>query len=182
MEALEGIATYIARHYRLGDKLVLVVAALQEIAQGHDGTAPCLKTDVDDETLDLLFSAAEQQTAALMAAALEKEGLRTEVIPDIKGDSLNLADLEDRNMIFVSIRLRRPCAGKNRYRSGVSGNRTVSGGGCQRKIWGGCNRGSYRGRLGCNCSLFGNTRGCIAAAQRKREERFLKSRMRRPWS
>ena len=160
MEALEGIATYIARHYRLGDKLVLVVAALQEIAQAMMERLHVLKTDVDDETLDLLFSAAEQQTAALMAAALEKEGLRTEVIPDIKGDSLNLADLEDRKHDFridqIEAALRREkiaivpgYQGIGRYqaedvkgRYGAAATAVVIAAG-----------------LGCNCSLFGNTRG-----------------------
>lgn len=76
------------RATRGGDRRVIVVAALQEIAQAMSQRAAQLGGQISKSHLDQMFSAAEQQTAALMAAALEKEGLAAEVVPYIRGRAL----------------------------------------------------------------------------------------------
>ena len=160
MKALEAIAVHTARHYRLGDGLVLVVAALQEIAQAMMNRLSALKTEVNESVLDLLFSAAEQQTAALMAAALEKEGLETQVITDIKGDSLNLADLEDRKHDFridqIEAALRRE---KIVIVPGYQGIGSYQAEDVKGRYGAAATAVVIAAGLGWNCSLFGNTGG-----------------------
>lgn len=160
MEALKAIAGHIGAHHQSGDGLVLVVAALQEIAQAMMKRLGSLNADVNEGVLDLLFSAAEQQTAALMAAALEKEGFDTEVVANIKGDSLNLADLEDRKHDFrieqIEAALRR---GKIVIVPGYQGIGRYQAEDVKGRYGAAATAVVIAAGLGWNCSLFGNTGG-----------------------
>ena len=87
---LTAIADYVTRSRKEGDQLILVVAALQEIAKPMTErmNEMGLGEEISKGKLDLLFSTAEQQTALLLAAALEKNGLPAWAIDSIRGESL----------------------------------------------------------------------------------------------
>ena len=94
-EDLTKIADHIAAHREeLGD-LVLVTAAMHEIANEMMERAEQFKEGIGKSVLDALFSASEYQTAALMASALEQRGVPAKVIDYIQGQSLTPLEKEN---------------------------------------------------------------------------------------
>ena len=89
MEDLTKIADYVAENRENLGQLVLVTAAMHDIASEMMDRADQFKEGVGKPELDALFSASEYQTAALMASALEQRGVPARVISDIRGHSLS---------------------------------------------------------------------------------------------
>ena len=94
-EDLTKIADYVANHREQLGQLVLVTAAMHDIASEMMDRAAEFDKGIGKEELDALFSASEYQTAALMASALEHRGVPAKVISDIKGHSLSALDVEN---------------------------------------------------------------------------------------
>ena len=94
MEDLTKIADYVASHRQELGQLVLVTAAMHDIASEMMERAEQFREGVGKPELDALFSASEYQTAALMASALEQRGVPARVISDIRGHSLSQIDIE----------------------------------------------------------------------------------------
>ena len=74
-EDLTRIADYVANHREQLGQLVLVTAAMHDIASEMMDRAAEFDKGIGKEELDALFSASEYKTAAVMASALEKRGV-----------------------------------------------------------------------------------------------------------
>ena len=94
IDGLTRIADYIAEIRSSLDGLVLVTAAMHEIASEMMGRAEQFQEGIGKPELDALFSASEYQTAALMASALEQRNIPARVIRDIRGHSLDVLELD----------------------------------------------------------------------------------------
>ena len=84
MDDMITIADYVAANREQLKGLVLVTAAMHEIAIEMMARAEVFREGVGKPELDALFSASEYQTAALMASALEQRGVPARVIRDIR--------------------------------------------------------------------------------------------------
>lgn len=94
IEDMTAIADYVAAHKEQLEGLVLVTAAMHDIASEMMTRAEVFQEGIGKPELDALFSASEYQTAALMASALEQRGVPARVIRDIRGHSLSALEIE----------------------------------------------------------------------------------------
>ena len=65
MEDLSAIAGHLAQNRDRYDSLVLVTAAMQEIAEAMSARAASLETEIASDKLDAMFSAAEKQLSLI---------------------------------------------------------------------------------------------------------------------
>lgn len=159
MEDVSAIASHLAQNRENFDSLVLVTAAMQEIAEAMSARAAKLDVEIGSDKLDAMFSAAEQQTAALMAAALEKEGLQTEVIEDIRGTSLSevevFAGKHELQIDKVEKALRK---GVIPVVAGFQGIGTYGSENVQGRYGAAATAVAIAAGLECDCQLYGNTK------------------------
>lgn len=160
MEDLSAVAGHIAKTWKKAAGTVIVVAAMQEIAEAMSARAAALEAEIGTEKLDLMFSAAEQQTAALMAAALEREGLPAKAIADIRGNSLDLVDKAEGKHELEIGRVKEALAdGYIPVVAGFQGIGTYNAGDVQGRYGAAATAVAIAAGLQCDCELYGNTKG-----------------------
>ncbi|MFR1723725.1 ACT domain-containing protein [Emergencia timonensis] len=160
MEDLSAIASHLAQSRENSDSLVLVTAAMQEIAEAMSARAASLETEIGSDKLDAMFSAAEKQTAALMAAALEREGLRAAVIEDIKGTSLSEVEVFAGKHELEMGRIEKALQeGVIPVVAGFQGIGKYGAEDVQGRYGAAATAVAIAAGLGCDCQLYGNTKG-----------------------
>ena len=160
MEDLSAIASHLAQSRENSDSLVLVTAAMQEIAEAMSARAASLETEIGSDKLDAMFSAAEKQTAALMAAALEREGLRAAVIEDIKGTSLSEVEVFAGKHELEIGRIEKALQeGVIPVVAGFQGIGKYGAEDVQGRYGAAATAVAIAAGLGCDCQLYGNTKG-----------------------
>lgn len=160
MEDLSAIASHLAQSRENSDSLVLVTAAMQEIAEAMSARAASLETEIGSDKLDAMFSAAEKQTAALMAAALEREGLRAAVIEDIKGTSLSEVEVFSGKHELEIGRIEKALQeGVIPVVAGFQGIGKYGAEDVQGRYGAAATAVAIAAGLGCDCQLYGNTKG-----------------------
>lgn len=160
MEDLSAVAGHIAKTWKKAAGTVIVVAAMQEIAEAMSARAAALEAEIGTEKLDLMFSAAEQQTAALMAAALEREGMPAKAIADIRGNSLDLVDRAEGKHELEIGRVKEALAdGYIPVVAGFQGIGTYNAGDVQGRYGAAATAVAIAAGLQCDCELYGNTKG-----------------------
>ena len=157
-EDLARITDNIAKNReKLGD-LVIVTAAMHEIANEIIGRAEQFEKGIGKSELDALFSASEYQTAALMAGALEERGVPARAIRNIRGDSLDPLDVDKGKHELVLTEIYR--ALEDRVVPVIAGFQGIGEFEMSDRL------GRYgaaatavtiAGALGCDCELYGNT-------------------------
>lgn len=160
LDDLTVIARHVAAGHERGDRRVIVVAALQEIAQAMSQRAAQLGGQINKSHLDQMFSAAEQQTAALMAAALEKEGLAAEVVPYIRGRALDMVDRAEGKHQLKTGRVTDVLdEGKVAVVAGFQGIGTYDQEDVKGRYGAAATAVAIAAALDCCCQLYGNTQG-----------------------
>lgn len=160
MEDLSAIASHLAQSRENSDSLVLVTAAMQEIAEAMSARAASLETEIGSDKLDAMFSAAEKQTAALMAAALEREGLRAAVIEDIKGTSLSEVEVFAGKHELEMGRIEKALQeGVIPVVAGFQGIGKYGAEDVQGRYGAAATAVAIAAGLECDCQLYGNTKG-----------------------
>ncbi|MFR8517957.1 MAG: ACT domain-containing protein [Emergencia timonensis] len=107
-----------------------------------------------------MFSAAEKQTAALMAAALEREGLRAAVIEDIKGTSLSEVEVFAGKHELEIGRIEKALQeGVIPVVAGFQGIGKYGAEDVQGRYGAAATAVAIAAGLGCDCQLYGNTKG-----------------------
>lgn len=158
-EDLTKIADYVAGHREQLGELVLVTAAMHEIASEMMDKAEQFKGSIGKPELDALFSASEYQTAALMASALEQRGVAARVISDIRGHSLTPLEIENGKHELVLTEVTKALdkgiipviAGFQGIGEYEMSNRFGRYGAAATAV-------TIAGALGCDCELYGNTK------------------------
>ena len=171
-EDLTKIADHIANHREeLGD-LVLVTAAMHEIANEMLERAEDFKDGIGKPELDALFSASEYQTAALMASALEQRGVPARVIDYIQGQSLTPLEIESGKHELILTDINK--ALEQNIIPVVAGFQGIGDYEMSDRF------GRYgsaatavviAGALGCECELYGNTKRVYIVDPRVTEDR-----------
>jgi len=100
IDGIRRIAERTAKEKKPEEGLVIVVSAMSSIAEDIMKSAGSISENITREDLDALFSAGEQQTAALMAVALREAGVDAAVITDIRGSSLEAKEYAE-NIIEI---------------------------------------------------------------------------------
>ena len=160
MKDLSAIADHIAQAHKESDTLVVVVAAMQEIAEAMNRRAAELASEISEENLDMMFSAAESQTAALMAAALEKKGLAASAVVDIRGGSLDLIDrAEGKHELEIGKIKDIIEEGKIAVVAGFQGIGKYGAEDVQGRYGAAATAVAIAAGLACDCELYGNTKG-----------------------
>lgn len=160
-EDLARITDNIAKNReKLGD-LVIVTAAMHDIASEIIGKAEQFEKGIGKRELDALFSASEYQTAALMAAALEERGIKARAIRNIRGKSLDPIDIDKGKHEIVLTKIYRALddgcipvvAGFQGIGEYEMSDRLGRYGAAATAV-------TIAGALGCDCELYGNT-NCV---------------------
>ncbi len=159
MEDLTKIADYVAENKKdLGD-LVLVMAAMHDIASEMMERAEQFKEGIGKPELDALFSASEYQTAALAASALEQRGVPARVISDIRGHSLSSDQLEiGRHEIVLDKVLETLNLGIVPVIAGFQGIGEYTMKDNKGRFGAAATAVAIAGALECNCELYGLTK------------------------
>ena len=160
MDDLKRIAAYVAKHRSRVDGLVLVCASMHEIAAEMMDRAKQFAHDITEPEMDALFSAAELQTAALMASALESYGVHAHVITDIRGDSLDLVQKEEgKHEIVADDIISALEDGKVAVVAGFQGIGEFCMSDRLGRYGAAATAVSIAAALGCECELYGNAQG-----------------------
>ena len=169
---LTKIADHIANHREeLGD-LVLVTAAMHEIATEMLERAEEFRDGIGKPELDALFSASEYQTAALMASALEQRGVPARVIDYIQGQSLTPLEIESGKHELILTDINKALeqniipvvAGFQGIGDYEMSDRFGRYGSAATAV-------AIAGALGCECELYGNTKRVYIVDPRVTEDR-----------
>ncbi len=172
MEGLAAIADYVAENRGELGQLVLVTAAMHEIAKEMMERAEQFKKGVGKPELDALFSASEYQTAALMASALEQRGVPARVISDIRGHSLSPADIESGKHEIILTDIEKALEeGLVPVISGFQGIGEFEMGDRMGRYGAAATAVAIAGALGCECELYGNTKKVYVIDPRVTEDR-----------
>ena len=171
-EDLTKIADYVAGHREQLGELVLVTAAMHEIASEMMDKAEQFKEGIGKSELDALFSASEYQTAALMASALEQRGVSARVISDIRGHSLTPLEVENgKHELILTEIIKALDEGIIPVIAGFQGigeytmkDRFGRYGAAAAAV-------AIAGALGCDCELYGNTKRVYVVDPRVSEDK-----------
>ena len=160
VEKICDLAEQTAKEKTPDDRLVIVMAAMNDTSKAIMDMARQISQNISEKDLDTLFSAGEQQAAALMSVALEEEGLEVKTVFDIKGNSIkdreyaeNLTEI-DTDEIESAL-----SAGKTVVVSGFQGIGEYD----QKDTYGRNGAAStavaIAAQLGCGCELYGDADG-----------------------
>lgn len=164
---LTKIADYVAAHRKELGQLVLVTAAMHEISTEMMERAEQFGEGVKKPELDALFSASEYQTAALMSAALEQRGISARVISDIRGHSLDDADIENGKHELLLKEIDKTLAkGTLPVIAGFQGIGEFEMSDRKGRYGAAATAVALAGALGCNCELYGDTKGVFVVDPR----------------
>ena len=142
---------------KLGD-LVIVTAAMHDLASDIIGKAEQFQMGIGNAELDALFSASEYQTAALMAGALEERGIPARAISDIRGTSLDAIDKDKGKHELVLTEIYRALdEGLVPVIAGFQGIGEFEMTDKLGRYGAGATAVTIAGALGCPCELYGNT-------------------------
>ncbi len=171
-EDLTKIADYVANHREKLGQLVLVTAAMHDIASEMMDRAAQFDKGIGKEELDALFSASEYQTAALMASALEQRGVPAKVISDIKGHSLSALDIESgKHEIILDEIYKTLEQGLVPVIAGFQGIGEYTMSDRKGRFGAAATAVAIAGALGCDCELYGLTKKVYVIDPRVTEER-----------
>lgn len=81
MDKIKAVAKHIAATKQDGDGLVIVVSAMGETTDKLIALAKEAGTDLKKSELDMLLATGDQQTVALLAIALQAEGVDAQAVP-----------------------------------------------------------------------------------------------------
>ena len=172
MEDLTKIADYVAANREKFGQLVLVTAAMHDIASEMMDRADQFKEGVGKPELDALFSASEYQTAALMASALEQRGVPARVISDIRGHSLSALEIESgKHEIVLDDIYDALDLGLIPVIAGFQGIGEYEMSDRKGRYGAAATAVAIAGALGCRCELYGETRKVYVIDPRATEER-----------
>ena len=164
MDDIGRIAGYVSRTRGITDGLVIVVAAMHEIAEGMSRRAGQFGGDINESELDSLFSACELETAALMTGALEREGVPAVSVADIRGHSLGIVDIDrGRHEIILDEINRVLEQGRVAVVAGFQGIGEFAMSDRLGRYGAAATAVAIAAGLGCDCELYGNTRGIYTA-------------------
>ncbi|MGN0657961.1 MAG: ACT domain-containing protein [Emergencia sp.] len=159
MEDLSAIADWTAASDTAQGR-VIVAAAMQEIAAAMSRRAEQLGPEIGKEHLDMMFSAAEQQTAALLAAALQQRGVPAEAVACIRGDSLDMVDRAEGRHELKTGKIREILQrGGVAVVAGFQGIGTYGQDDVKGRYGAAATAAAIAADLGCECCLYGNTQG-----------------------
>lgn len=160
MTDLRKIAVNVSQTHLLGDGLVIVVAAMHEIAASTFDRAAEFGEDISKREANSLFASCEIQTAALMAAALDREGVDAVSITDIKGHSLNLVEVDEgKHEIELGDIKKALDSGKVAVVSGFQGIGEYDMSDRLGRYGAAATAVAIAAGLECDCELYGNTKG-----------------------
>lgn len=160
VDDLTRIADYVASHREKLGQLVLVTAAMHEISTEMMARAEQFGEGVKKPELDALFSASEYQTAALMSAALEQRGISARVISDIRGHSLSDVDIENGKHELLLKEIEKTLAkGTLPVIAGFQGIGEFEMSDRKGRYGASATAVALAGALGCDCELYGDTKG-----------------------
>ena len=172
VEDLTKIADYVATHRQQLDQLVLVTAAMHDIASEMMERAEQFKEGVGKPELDALFSASEYQTAALMASALEQRGVPARVISDIRGHSLTPLEVESgKHEIVLDKVIKALDDGVIPVVAGFQGIGEYAMSDNKGRYGAAATAVAIAGALGCDCELYGWTKKVYVLDPRCTDER-----------
>lgn len=171
-EDITKIADYVASHREQLGELVLVTAAMHEIASEMMEKAQPFQEGIGKSQLDALFSASEFQTAALMASALEQRGVSAKVISDIRGHSLTPLEIDvGKHELILTDITKALEQGVIPVVAGFQGigeytmkDRFGRYGAASTAV-------AIAGALGCDCELYGNTKRVYVIDPRVTDDR-----------
>lgn len=169
---LKKIADYIVENRGDLGELILVVAAMHEIAREMMERAEEYKEGIRESELDALFSASEYQTAALMASALEQRGVPAKVISDIRGHSLTPLEMESGKHELVLTKVEKALGeGLVPVIAGFQGIGEFEMSDRLGRYGAAATAVAIAGALECDCELYGNTNRVYVKDPRVSEDR-----------
>lgn len=172
MEDMIRIADYVASHKEQLEGLVLVTAAMHDIASEMMERAEVFREGVGKPELDALFSASEYQTAALMASALEQRGVAARVIRDIRGHSLSALEIESGKHEIVLTDIEKALdQGVVPVVAGFQGIGDYTMKDNLGRFGAAATAVAIAGALGCDCELYGITKKVYVLDPRTTESR-----------
>lgn len=164
MDDINRIAEHVSRTRRITDGLVIVVAAMHEIAERMIERAEQFGENINESELDSLFSACELETAALMTGALEREGISAVSVADIKGHSLDIVDIDrGRHEIVIDEINKVLEQGKVAVVAGFQGIGEFAMSDRRGRYGAAATAVAVAAGIGCDCELYGNTKGIYTA-------------------
>ena len=173
-EDLTKIADYVATHREQLGELVLVTAAMHEIAAEMMDKAEQFKEGIGKSELDALFSASEYQTAALMASALEQRGVSAKVISDIRGHSLTPLEIEiGKHELVITEITKALDQGLVPVIAGFQGIGEYQMSDRFGRYGAAATAVAIAGALGCDCELYGNTKRVYVIDPRVSDDRKI---------
>lgn len=172
IEDMIAIADYVAAHKEQLEGLVLVTAAMHDIASEMMTRAEVFQEGIGKPELDALFSASEYQTAALMASALEQRGVPARVIRDIRGHSLSALEIENGKHEIILTDIERALdQGIVPVVAGFQGIGEFTMKDNLGRFGAAATAVAIAGALGCDCELYGLTKKVYVLDPRTTDER-----------
>lgn len=160
MDDIRRIADYVSRTHTIGEGLVIVVAAMHEIAAATIDRADEFGEDISRRETNSLFASCEIQTAALVAAALDKEGVDAVSLADIKGHSLGIVEVEEgKHEIELGEIKKALDSGKVAVVAGFQGIGEFDMSDRLGRYGAAATAVAIAAGMECDCELYGNTKG-----------------------
>jgi len=159
MSDIRKIASYVAQTRKQGEGLVIVTASMLEAASKMTDRVRTIGGEISQRDMDALFSAVEQQTAALMAASLTAAGAPAVSVADIRGRSLSSLEIEEGKHEIVMDAIDEAVKdGKIAVVAGFQGIGKFDIEDRLGRYGAGSTAVVIAAGLGCDCELYGNTK------------------------